>query len=163
MSVTYDMVAKRCGDDVSTLYVEAQVHGLEVSHYPSWECQTFNGLPEGTLGVFRSIGTLIFHKDERRWEVRVRSDATAIEVATMINTGLNVIARHGRKPGHFTRRLTFKHKVSDRTGQRIAYAGVCYQLGVDDLLGTAEAAAVQVTNELETMLLEEIGTNGSGC
>ena len=112
-----------------------------VSHCPKRRCLTYNGSPQGTLGVFRSIGTLIFYKDERRWEVRARSDATAVDLATLIDLGLCAIALHGRKPGHWTRRRYFQHVTSKRTGKRIAFAPICYRLGADDLLGQSSVAA----------------------
>lgn len=153
MTTTFDMVAPRVTGDVARLYVEARVAGLEVSHYSKKKCRTFDGLPEpgAELGVFRLVASLIFYKDDRRWEVRVRSDANAVELATAISCGLNVAARKGRTPGHFTRLREFRHKVSARTNKPIAHAGICYRLDADDLLGVA-ATSLQAPMSLDDEL-----------
>lgn len=156
MTTTFDMVAPRVTGDVARLYVEARIAGLEVSHYPRKKCRTFDGLPEpgAVLGVFRLVASLIFHKDERRWEVRVCSDANAIELATAISCGLRTVAQRGRTPGHFTRRRWFTHEVSSRTNKSIAHAGICYRLDADDLLGVATSsvqAPISLDDELRSL------------
>jgi len=154
----YDLIANRVADDVARLYVEARAAGLAVSHYPSRTCHTFDGLPEPgcEIGVFRTVGSLIFYKDERHWEVRAFSDASAIEMATLLTFGLAMTKRYGRSPGHLTRRKQFRHTVSSRTGKRIAWSHVCYRLDAEDLLATATAAEqTSVDDALRSILADE--------
>lgn len=157
MTIVIEIQARRSARDVARLYVEARVAGLEISHYPSRYCKTFDGLPEPgcDLGVFRSIGSLIYYKDERRWEVRARADAGAVDLATLVDFGLAVVAERGRAPGQWVRKKEFEHFVSKRTGKRIATARVCYRLGTDDLLAsTSTAVGLDLTSDIEKLLTE---------
>ncbi|WGY03737.1 hypothetical protein QI633_08215 [Nocardioides sp. QY071] len=140
--VAWDSIIPRYEGDVPRLYVEARVAGLTVSHYDRKTCHVFDALPEpgSALGVFRNVGSLIFYKDERRWEVRVCCDAGPVDLATAITYSLRVVRRFGRAPGHWTRGREFTHQVSQRTGKRIAWKGLAYQLDADDLLAAANQA-----------------------
>lgn len=153
------MITKRHEADVARLYVEARVAGLEISHYGSWDCHVFNGAPRPNceLGVFRQVGTVIFYKQERRWEVRASTDCNPVDLATLINCGLYLVEKYGRTPGHFTRRRYFTHKISGRTDKSIAYAGVCFQLTADDLLGTTTAAVSEPIDVTIQSILETTG------
>ncbi|MDT0201357.1 hypothetical protein [Nocardioides sp. AE5] len=137
----FELITQRTAEDVSRLYVEARVAGLEITHYKSLDCYTFDGAPvPGTrLGVFRLVGALCFQKEERRWEVRARTDAGAVDLSTLITCGLGMVEKYGRTPGHFTRTRGFKHMVR-KNGKRVAWIGVCYQLNAEDLLGTVSTA-----------------------
>lgn len=135
----WDFIAPRCNRDVARLYLEARVAGLTVSHYPSRRCRTYD-TTDGVPGVARAIGSLIFYKDARRWEVRARSDCNATELATLISLGLGVVETRGGEPGYWTRQSPFKHLVSKRTGKRIACAGISYLLDVEDLMSVGVTA-----------------------
>ena len=151
----YSIVASRSAADVSRLYVHARVAGLEVAHFDNWTCHTFEGTPAPgcELGVFRVVGTLMFYKDERRWAVRAASDANAVDLATLIQFGLDIVAKHGRYPGHWTRQRMFRHQLTEGTSKRIVWAEVAYRLDTDDLLAAAQTA-VDV-EELVTRVLQE--------
>lgn len=137
----YDIISPRTEGDVARLYVEARCLGLEVTHYTTKECKTFDGKPSPgcVLGVFRNVGSLIWWKQERRWEVRACVDAGPVDLATLIHTGFAAVHKHGRTPGHFTRNRVFRHADSVRNGKPIATAGVAYQLSADDLLASTRA------------------------
>lgn len=123
MTLTIEWVTPRVSSDVARLYVEARVVGLEVSHYPSRKCSPFDGATEPgcQLGVFRTVGSLIFHKADRRWEVRANSDCTAVELATLISCGISVAKQYGRSPGysHAQARLHPRRERQDRSPHRL--------------------------------------------
>lgn len=157
MSATtvYNMVVPRSAADVPRLYVEARIAGLEVTHYTTKSCVTFDGSPRPgcALGVFRTVGSLIWWKGERRWEVRARMDAGPVELATLLMCGLHYARTYGRTPGHLTRRRVFRHMASSRNGKPIAFAEVAFALEADDLLRTTAAEeALPQDLDLETLL-----------
>lgn len=149
MTLRYDKVTARSEEDVARLYVAARVAGLEVTHSDSKACFNYDGSPASRcqLGVFRHVGDLIFYKDERRWEVRAAVDCGPVDLATLIEAGLDAVDEHGRSPGHYTRRRHFRHEVSERTGKRICFAGVSYRLTADDLLQEATATTASLDVE----------------
>jgi len=70
----------------------------------------------------------------------------------LIVTGLTFVQQYGRFPGRRTADRVFRHDVSSRTGKRIAYTGVAYQLSADDLLAAETAAEA----ELGSLLWREL-------
>lgn len=140
--VSWRLITERRTADSVGYYLGARCAGLDVTHY------TYDGVRDfdstgGELGMFREIGSLIFYKDERRWEVRAYPDCSAVDLSTLIACGLNHVRRFGGYPSYWTRNKWFRHLVSKRTGKRIATARVCYRLEPEDLV-----ASVAATEEL---------------
>lgn len=153
-TIRLEMVAHRSERNVGRLYIEARVAGVEVSHYPELLCCDFEGAPVAgcQLGLFRSIGAVVFYKDERRWEVRARTDCGEVEMATLIALGLELNQRLGRTPGQYTRKREFTHCTSTRTEKRVAWARVAYKLTAEDILQAESASAAIDLQAIEASL-----------
>lgn len=134
--------------DNARWYVEARVRGVQVAHRKK-ECRNFDS-KEGALGVFRTIGSVVFDKKTRRWHARPFADCTAAELSTLIAFACRKADRFGTSPGHGLRAKTWYHQDEGFTGNPVVGCWVAYKLSAEDLMKPA-AASRDVPDTIESL------------
>lgn len=162
-TTNFYQVAPRDTTPVSLYYAEADEAGLSVTHNDDWVGASWKaaGLPGTLEGNFKTIGHLIWHKSERRWEVRACADCTATELSTLIGWGLMKVYKYGRFPRYWTRNSTFMHRTSKLTGKPLAVARVAVRIEANDERETA-GISVSIPDDLSNLVGTLAAHRGEG-